>query len=709
MKKVFTYTLPLMLTLMMALASNAQQKKDPVMFEIGGQKIHQSEFRYEFLRSIGQDTSIKPTSCTYEKRQALEEYVQLFANYRVKLLDAHNQGYDTASALLRELASYRRDLAAPYLIDSATLNQIYQEAYERNHYSVHAAHILVRVHSNDSPADTLAAYNKAMDIYNKAIAGENFGSLAVKYSDDPSAKEQASNNGVVPGNAGDLGFFTVFNMVYPFETACYTLEEDSISRPVRTMYGYHIIKLLEKRPYFGSASFQHIWVSNDRKKPAYAAEKIKQAFEQLQEGEDFYRVCKNYSDDLSTSSNGGLLHNISMNQMPNNYVSVIGQLQPGQISYPFETSQGWHIIRLIEKDTLGSLEEMIPLYNQKMARDQRNNKPRTVFAEQCKKKYGFHNYTTEPVEQVGKKGKKKNTTVEYKASLSESIAALNDSIYRKKWIYSDTMITDLRPIMSIANIEYNQRDFLKWMAANQVYIRTKGDIETYCKKRFEEFCDEKAIEYADSQLEKEHPDFANLIKEYHNGLTIFAYNDHEVWSKAILDTVGLANYYAARTPEMSFDNPEDEPYFWNTRARVNVISISDSDYLAPEKARKVIAKAYKKGLTGTEMDEALFKAHNKKWEGKSKTSVQLELVEMNHQNLLRSNEWREGTYTHPNNAGYKILVVEKIIDPCLKTAQEARGYYINDYQGYLDRQLIEQLRKKYNVIIHQDVVDEFTY
>ena len=707
MKRKITHLVALLLTLTTVISVNAQQKKDPIMFEIGGQKIPQSEFRYEFLRSIGQDTSIKPTSCTYEKRQALEEYVQLFANYRVKLMDAHAQGYDTASSLLRELASYRRDLAAPYLIDSATLNQIYREAYERNQYTVHAAHILVRVSNNAAPGDTMAAYNKAMDLYKRARAGEDFGKLAIKFSDDPSAKDQPSNDGIMPGNAGDLGFFSVFNMVYPFETACYNLEVDSISLPVRTTYGYHIIKLLEKRPFFGTATIQHIWVSNSSKNPGYAAEKIKQAFQQLQDGEDFARVCKNYSDDLSTSSNGGLLPNVSISQLPNNYVSVISQLTEGQSSYPFETSHGWHIVKLVKKDTLPSLEMMIPSYNQKLARDQRNTKPRTVFAQQCKNKYGFHDYTTEPVEQTGKK--RKNTPVVYKASLDQSVAALNDSIYRKKWIYSDTMITDLRPIMSIAGIEYTQRDFLRWMAANQIYIRAKGDIDYYCHKRYKDFCDEKAIEYADSQLEKEHPEFASLLQEYHNGLTIFAYNDHEVWSKAILDTAGLAEYYAIRTQEMSFDNPEDEPYFWNTRARVNIINVSDSQYIAPEKARKVIAKAYKKGLNSTEIDDALSNAHNKKWEGKSATTVHLELLEMNHQNILRSNEWREGTYTHPNDKGYTILVVEKVYDPCIKTAKEARGYYINDYQSYLDKQLIERLRKQYNVIIHQDVVDEFTY
>ena len=153
---------------------SAQSQNDPVIFEINGQKIYKSEFMKDFLHSIGKDPSDAPTACTYEKRQALEEYVQLFVNFHTKLVDAYAMGLDTMPDLVRELAGYRQELAAPYLIDSVTMDRILHEAYDRNHYVMHAAHLLVMVPSTALPADTLKAYNTAMEYYNRIMNGEDF-------------------------------------------------------------------------------------------------------------------------------------------------------------------------------------------------------------------------------------------------------------------------------------------------------------------------------------------------------------------------------------------------------------------------------------------------------------------------------------------------------------------------------------------------------
>lgn len=697
------------LTLMATAMMNVNaQKNNPVMFEIGGQKIYQSEFRSEFLRSIGKDTTLGPTACTYEKRQALEEYVQLFVNYRVKLLDAKAQGLDTIPSLQRELAMYRTELASPYLIDSTTLSQIFEEAYERNKYAVHAAHILIKCDKNASTQDTLEAYNKAMEVYRLATGDSaDFTSLAIHYSDDPSAKGRKSEDGSMKGNGGDLGYFTVFSMVYPFETACYTMSKGEVSKPVRTQFGYHIIKLLDKIPFYGASTIQHIWVSTARN-PEYAKVKINDAFSKLQEGEDFSSVAQNYSDDRSTASNGGLIPNATIEQLPAEYISIISQLNPGEICFPIQTIYGWHIVKLLQKDSIPAMEQLLPMYKQRMMRDQRNTKPRAVFAEQCKQRYDFHDYTTEVVATKGKK--QKNAPLQYKANLDQAIEALNDSIFRKKWQFEDQMITDVRPIMSIGDKQYTQRDLLLWMASNQEFIRWKGDITAYTNTRYKEFCNEMAIAFADSQLEKEQPDFRKLLNEYRNGLMIFAYNDKMIWSKAILDTVGIEEYYQANSSKRSLDDSADAQYFWNTRANVTIYTVSDSAIASPEKVMKVIAQANKKGWSKGLLNETLNEmAAKAKKVDHAKITSETQIVEQEHQNTLKNNEWQKGMYVHPLTKGYQVLVVEKLTDPALKTVKEARGYYINDYQNYLDQQLIQELRAKYNVVIHQDVIDNFTY
>ena len=190
---------------------------------------------------------------------------------------------------------------------------------------------------------------------------------------------------------------------------------------------------------------------------------------------------------------------------------------------------------------------------------------------------------------------------------------------------------------------------------------------------------------------------------------IFSYTDRMVWSKAIKDTTGLKEFYERESKKRSLDNPEDEPYFWNTRAQVKTVTVSDSAALPPAKAIKIINKCQKKGIDNLGLQSQLAEAATKKDTTNKVVKVDPVTVEEGNQNLLAKNEWKPATYVHPNKKGYTILVVEKIIDPCLKSVMEARGYYINDYQNYLDAELIKTLRQKYNVVIHQDVVDEITY
>lgn len=688
----------------LALSANifAQQSDDPVIFEINGKNIRKSEFMKDFLRSIGKDPAAEPTACTYEKRKALEEYVELFVNFRTKLEDAFNKGYDTVPDMIRELKGYRNELAAPYLIDSATLDNILHEAYERNHYVLHAGHILVKVGRNANPADTLAAYEEIMAIYDRVMTGEDFLSVAAEVN-----KRQLDKAGVAPDDprrqeTGDLGDFTVFDMVYPFETAAYSLEVGEISKPIRTNYGYHIIKLFEKIPFFGHATLQHIWVSASTN-PEKDQARIFDAFNKIaKEGMNFGIVCRDYTDDHATADIGGLLSDMSSRQLPPEYISVMSNMKPGEMSSPFQTKYGWHMILLLNRDSLPQYEDMVPYYKQRLVRDNRNTKPRIQFIEQCKLKYGFVDYTK--TDAPTPKGKKAPKVKQKMASLAECRAALNDSVFSKMWKFEDNMVSDMRPLFKVADIEYTAVDFLKFIESRQ---RAEGvvDLDMYLNERYSNYINDKVFEYADKNLEKEHAEFAELLEEYRNGLMIFSYNDQMIWSKAIKDTVGLARFYAQTSSEHNIDNENDAPYFWNERARLTQVNIDDSSFLAPSKALKLLNKATKKQWNKSQLTEELAKVM--KHEGTF--HVDELLVEKEHQNVLKSNQWRYGIYEAPLSKGYQLVRVDKLLDPCLKNLLEARGYYINDYQLFLEKQLNQELRRKYNVVIHQDVIDGITY
>lgn len=694
MKKAFALALALVFTL------GLKAQTDPVVIEVGDQKIHQSEFMKEFRKSIGQDPKAAPTACTYEKRQALEEYVELYTNYRTKLYAAKQMGLDTHFAVRYELHQYRKELCLPYLIDSASMEHILREAYERNHYVLHASHILLRLPAGATPADTLAVYKRAMEVYEKAAAGADFGKLAMEYSDDPSAKADSLRRR--GGNKGDLGNFTVFQMVYPFECAAYSLEPGEVSKPVRTNYGYHIIKLHDRINYFGKSTIQHIWIDNSR---ANGAKEIQDAYRQLREGQGFGQVAYNYSSDRQ--ENGGFAANIDVNQMPAEYVEALSKLREGEFSAPFQTSRGWHIVRLVKRDQMPPYADMVPLYKQRLTNDQRSKGPKEAFLNQCKRQYNFvdHTQVVVPV-----KGKKKGKP-QYEASLAECVAAMTDSVYRKKWQYEEGMITDLRPLFTLNQRDYTAVDFLRWLQANQKYERRSGNYDLYLNERYKEYVDGVVFHLADSLLEQDNADFRALMQEYRNGLMLFSYNDKFVWSQAIKDTAGMEAFYARESALKSIDNPEDAQYFWGPRAHIISVEVADSALLSPKKAKAIIAKALKKGLDASQMEALLLKAAkaSKDTTITEPLTVTTALIEEGTSNIISRGEWRLGVYDRMYRKGYGLAVVDRLYDPQLKSLREARGYYVSDYQNYVDAELIKSLREKYNVKVHQNVVDEITY
>lgn len=694
----------LLFALLMTAGLKAQTSDNPVIFEINGKKIYKSEFMKEFLRSVGKDPKAAPTACTYEKRQALEEYVELFVNYRTKLEDAYALGYDKNPDLVEELKGYRKELAVPYLIDSVTLDNIMQEAYERNHYTLSAIHLLVRVKSSATADDTLKAYEKAMSYYNRIVGGEDFVAVAQEALEARFNEEHIPPDDPRRQDKGLLGNFSVFDMVYPFETAVFSLNVGEVSKPVRSTYGYHIVKLIDKSPYFGRCTFQHIWIA-ERATAGQAEARARQAYEKILNGERFNAVCRDYSDDQSTAESGGMLNDMAPRQLPPEYVHMLSRMRPGELSAPFQSTYGWHILMLLNRDSLASYEDMVPYYKQRLTRDSRSVKPRAAFVEQCKQKYGFKDFTKTYIKPAAKKGAKGKQALVPLATLDESLAAVNKRVFDKMWQYSDTMVTDFRPLFSIADKEYNNADFLKYIERTQK-SENRMDLSFFIDKKYDEFVSDMVLEYADSQLETEHPEFKELVNEYRNGLMIFSYNDKMIWSKSMQDTVGLDAFYKTYSAERDINNEADVPYFWNERARLKVVSVADSANLNPKKAVKLVKNGVKKGWSMTRLSNEIIAAVK---DSNAIVNFEENTVEREHQNLLKENQWKKGVYDEPDFHGYKIIVVDEVMPPALKTRAEARGYYVNEYQNYLERKLIEQLRKKYNVVIHQDVIDEITY
>ncbi|MBR1549823.1 MAG: peptidylprolyl isomerase [Bacteroidales bacterium] len=670
--------------------ATVQAQDNPVVVEVGGRQIRQQEFMKDFMQSVGDNLVAKGAS-EAEKRAALDEYVELYANFQAKLRDAHVQGLDTTAALRDELGKYRAELAAPYLIDSAMLTRILREAYDRNQYAVHAMHILVKVGPDADPEDTLAAYNRALELRKRVLDGENFHDVAIEEARrvDPQAKVQP--------NEGDLGYFTAFDMVYPFENAAYSLEPGELSMPVRTRFGYHIIKVIEKVKHYGKVTIQHYWNRNHNSRAEMTS-----IYDRLQSGTPFEIVARQ-SDDYSTANSGGLLENVEMRQLPSEYITIISKLQEGEVSHPFYTQYGWHLVKLVKREERPEFEKLEPYYRQRMVRDPRGSASRKAFASAAMKKYGVVDLTTTPVPQKGKKKAKKQPVV-MQASLDSLTAHLNDKVFTGKWSEPDSVFT-VNPVLArVPGKEYRLLDVVDFVRRSQK--RTpRTELSFYARQRYEDFLDSITIAYADSQLEKEHPDFAELVNEYRRGLLIFNYNEKMIWTKAIKDSAGFADFYGRESAKKSLSVPGDSIYFWRTRARVVVFDVEDSRCLDSDKAVKILRKSLSKNLSMSDMQDALMKkVDKKKCEVAEPIKNSVEVVEQTRQDLLGDDQWKLGVYAVHSGKGYRLLVVQDVIAPCLKGQFEARGYYLNAWQNEVEENLNKDLRSKYRVKIHKNVV-----
>lgn len=682
--------------LLLMVAAGAQNS-DPVVMEVAGRQIKKSEFMKEFMTSVGDRLAKNPQTPAAEKRQALEEYVELFANFRAKLADAYALGFDTTEALRQELKTYRAELAAPYLIDSAALERILHEAYERNHYSLHAAHILLYLPPDASAEDSAKTYNRIMELRNRIMKGEDFFAVSAEVVREQNPGAQ------VRQYEGDLGYFTAFDMVYPFENAAYSLQIGEVSMPVRTRFGYHIIKLLDKVEMTGKCDMAHIWLSSQDS--TLRRNEIDICYRRLQDGEDFATVAQR-SDDRTTRDNGGLMKDAPLNHLPPEYIEVAQHMKDGEYSKPFFTQYGWHIIKLIHHDTLAPYESMVPYYKQRMSRDQRGEDSRKAFTRSCRERYKVIDLTQTPVEQPkGKKGKKKEP-VKMQATLEGLYTVVPVEATRNQWKYNDTMVTDIQPILIVENRTYTTLDLARYIAKHQKAARAlKSDY--YVNLRYSEFIDSVVMDYADSQLEAEHPDFAAIVDEYRRGLMIFNYNNEMVWKKTLHDSAGFADFYARESLTKRLNRPDDSVYFWHQRARIVDIVVVDSACLAPAKAAKILTKALKKNKGSMEMKEMLVSAMVAKVP--SMVTVEPDLVEKGRQTLLADNQWQKGVYLSPNGKGYRAVVVEEVLPPMLKEQMAARGYYLNAYQNEVEQQHNEGLRQKYNVKINYDVVKQIKY
>ncbi|MEI6122775.1 MAG: peptidylprolyl isomerase [Bacteroidota bacterium] len=640
------------------------QVNDPILLNVAGENITKSEFL-----NVYQKNNVKGDAMD---RKSLEEYLDLYINFKLKVKEAEEQKLDTFASFRTELAGYRKQLAQPYLTDKEVDEKLINEAYERMQWDIRASHILIKVDKNASPEDTLAAYKKIMKIRDRIIKGEPFDKVAKETSEDPSARdrEDAGSKSTIKGNGGDLGYFSVLDMIYPFENGAFNTKVGEVSMPVRTDYGYHLLKVSNKKPAMGKVVVAHIFVSvpKDAKSEDLAGfkNKIDEAYAKLQKGEKFEDVVNEYSDDKGSAAKGGVLPGFGVNRMVPEFIEAIANLNNiGDYSKPIQTVYGWHIIKLIDRKPIKSLDEEKPQLKSRIIKDSRSNKSLESVITRIKKEYKFKDYPK---------------------SLKKFYSVIDTTIFDGKWdVQKANKLTKTMFVLGPKTI--TQSDFAQYLALKQAK-RTKMNIPGYVNERYKTYVDDFCKNFEDTKLEEKYPDFKMLMKEYRDGIMLFELTDKKVWSKAIQDTTGLKEYY---------ENHKTN-YMWDERLDASIYTCKNIE--VANNVRKLL-KDFDDGKI-TEND-ILIKINT---DTIPVLKIERKLYLKKDSPIIDSVKWVKSiTNNIVKDNKVIFVVVHKVVAPEPKQIKEAKGLITADYQNYLEKEWIDQLRKKYTYTVNKDVFE----
>lgn len=636
----------LVLCFLTALGLSAQDLQQETLFTIDNEPVYVSEFERVYKKNLD---LVKD-----ESQKDVDEYLKLFINYKLKLKEAYTRELDKKPSYIRELGTYKKQLAENFLTDNQVTNELVQEAYDRIANEVNASHILVRINDNPTPEDTLLGYNEIVKLRQRALT-EGFKKV----------EKEVHDGQTIFGE--DLGYFTAFKMVYDFETPAFNTPIGEISQPFRTRFGYHIVKVNDKRESRGEVKVAHIMVSllKDGEPEGNAEERIVDIYKKLEQGEDFEALAKQFSDDKSSASRGGTLEPFSSGQLssPEFEEQAFSLKTVGDYSKPFKTQFGWHIVKLYEKKPVPTFDQLRPELEMKVKRDSRSQLINESLIQDLKKKYQV---------QESPKG----------SAYFKSV--VNDSYFSKNWTLPPDFDSE-KPLVKIDKKQLTYGDFGDFLMTNQRRGNAKQPINQLIDKLYESFIGVELKNYQEENLENENGEYAQIVGEYRDGLLLFDLMETEIWNVLKSDSIQIQDFY----------KENEGNYNWNQRAEAVVATCSQ------QKDAKEVANLLKKGKSQEEIKAKL------NTEDMVKVIFTSGTFEEDNQALPEEYRLREGqSEIMEHHGAYSVVVVNKILPKQLKTFDEAKGLILTDYQAYKEDNWLKSLRNKYKISINQDVLDK---
>ena len=624
----------------------AQLNAQEVLFTGGNQSITTEEFKAVYEKNKGVGAALDP--------KTPEEYLELYINFKLKIAEAYEQQRDTATEFKNEFGGYRAQLAKPYLSDQGAEDELVNQAFSRMQEEVRAAHIMIALEANALPSDTLKAYRQLLDLRKSILSGKTKFENAAR---ETSADTWSAKNG------GDLGYFTAFNMVYPFESAAYELEVGDLSMPVRSQYGYHLVKLLDRRSASGIVRVRHIFFASNGKSSLQEQQRAERSaneiYSRLEGGEDFISLLE-FSEDRKTKDAMGELPEFGINKMMPAFEEAAFSLEaPGDYSAPVETSIGWHVIQLIDKKPLASFEELQSELKKKVKRDTRSRVGATRFMKRLKSEYDF--------------------AIDERW-LGRTMNLVDKNAFGTGTWEIPTLSRD-RVVATFANEKIYQSEVLEFWAKNQNQSSEAVRVE-FLRVLFNAYSNDRMIAYEDGQLESKHADFRNLVREYKEGILLFDLTQEAVWNKAAQDSAGIANHYELIK----------EDYRWEDRVQATYWVTTD------EKLAKKIAKWTAKN----KVDKVKELLEN---EDALSVAIQNGTYEKDDNSVIVA-VWQQesGTFgpVELDNGSFAVVQIDEFIPSAPKALNEIKGLVIASYQDTLEKEWVNALKSKFEVNVNEN-------
>ncbi|MDI9363472.1 MAG: peptidylprolyl isomerase [Flavobacterium sp.] len=626
----------LLAALLGGLVANSQ-----TLFTYGKKAVSKQEFEKAFNKNPTADV---------ERSKALSEYLNLYINYKLKVQSGYDEKlYESASFQL-ESKNFTQQIAENIIKEEVGIKALISEAFTRSQKDIHAAQVFIPTLAN---SDTVKALQQITEAYNALQTGADFGEVAAKYTTDENVKKAK----------GDLGFITVFTLQYAFESQIYGLQVGQFSKPYRSKYGYHIFKNVGERPALGKRKVAQLLLvlppqatNADAQKVSKLADSV---YNMLLHGETFEAATAKFSNDARTANSGGVLPEISVGQFDANYEANIYNLKKvGDITKPFETTIGYHIIKLLDILPVG--RDINDPNTNAQIKQQVDNDARLLLYKKAKLATWLQ-------------------LTKYKPSSykQEALWVYTDSALANTPLNSYQGITDTTTLFSFAKQNIKVAAWLQYLRKEAIANRT------LYSKAFNDFVDESCINYYTANLVHYNPTIQQQVKEFDEANLLFAAMDAHVWGKGGTDIAGLKTYYSKHAQKYQWANGVSALVF-TCKSKILATEIAAKIKVTPKNWRSIVAEYGVNCMA----DSGRFEQASLPVKATVESKVGFTSAPEDNLN--------EDFYTF-------VYVTAVHTTKEQRSFEDAKGMVINDYQNYLEQQWLDDLKKKYPITVNTAV------